>query len=157
MSRIEHNKVWVSLNDVELERLYDYAHVKEMSTSGVMRQAFRLYDIIEKHPELLEHIQRFMQQKIGPKVDPSTDSYCRLEDVKRNSWQPIETAPRDGRWFLAYVPIERHRLVMCIYSKQGILLNESFQPLPWPATNWHPLPERPDDCNPTADVGGGER
>lgn len=72
MSRIEHNKVWVSMTDLELERLYDYAHTKEMSTSGVLRQAFRLYDVVEKHPELLEHINRFMRQKIGPKMDPSS-------------------------------------------------------------------------------------
>jgi hypothetical protein len=60
-----------------------------------------------------------------------------------SEWQPIDTAPKDGRRFLAYVPIEGHRLVIAMYSRQGLLLNENCQPMPYPATEWMPLPARP--------------
>lgn len=60
-----------------------------------------------------------------------------------NEWQPIETAPRDGRWFLCYVPIDGHRQFLGLYSKQGLLLNEYAQPAPFPPTHWVPLPAPP--------------
>lgn len=60
-----------------------------------------------------------------------------------SEWQPIETAPKDGRRFLAYVPIEGHRLVIAMYSRQGLILNESLQPMPFPAFYWMPLPAPP--------------
>lgn len=60
-----------------------------------------------------------------------------------SEWQPIETAPKDGRRFLAYVPIEGHRLVIAMYSRQGLLLDESLKPMAFPAFYWMPLPEPP--------------
>lgn len=61
-------------------------------------------------------------------------------------WLPIDTAPREGQWFLAFVPIKHHRLVMAMCGKEGILLNENLQPMAFPATEWHPLPAKSDAC-----------
>jgi hypothetical protein len=72
MARV-HTTVNVSLNDAELERLFDYAHIKQMSTSGVMRQAFRLYDLVEKTPGLLEHIERTQRELLGPLSAPGAE------------------------------------------------------------------------------------
>lgn len=69
-----------------------------------------------------------------------------MED-KTNSdlgWQPIDTAPTDGKWFLAFVPIKGHRLVMALCSRDGLLLNENLQPLTFMATEWHALPAKPE-------------
>lgn len=63
--------VKVSLSDVELERLFDYAKTKEMSTSGVLRQAFRLYDLVEKTPGLVEHITKLTSERLGPLSAPA--------------------------------------------------------------------------------------
>lgn len=70
MARV-HTTVNVSLNDTELERLFDYAQVKQISTSGVLRQAFRLYDLVEKTPGLLEHIAKTTSAMIGPLSAPA--------------------------------------------------------------------------------------
>ena len=57
-------------------------------------------------------------------------------------WQEIETAPI-GMRFLAYCyPIENHRVVIAFKTKEGIVLDEFMEPLPWPLTHWMPLPKR---------------
>jgi hypothetical protein len=61
-----------------------------------------------------------------------------------NEWQKIETAPKDGRRFLVYVPIDGHRLVIAMYSRQGLLLDESIKPMAFPASHWMPLPSPPE-------------
>lgn len=72
MGKIERgNEVRVMLNDLELERLFDYAHSKEMSTGGVLRQALRLYDLVEKTPGLLEHIAKVSSERLGPLSAPA--------------------------------------------------------------------------------------
>ncbi len=65
MSRV-HTTVNVSLSELELERLFDYPHQKQISTSGVLRQAFRLYDLVEKTPGMLEHIVETTSEMLGP-------------------------------------------------------------------------------------------
>ena len=55
-------------------------------------------------------------------------------------WQPIETAPRDGRWFLAvmagYVPA-----VICwSEGKWSCGDGEDASPDVWELTHWMPLP-----------------
>ena len=66
-------------------------------------------------------------------------------DPGANGWAPIETAPTNGKSFLAFIPIKGHRLVIAFYSKQGVLLNENCIPIYYPASLWHPLPARPGD------------
>lgn len=82
-------------------------------------------------------------------------------DVKREEnpfkttlWRPFDTAPKDGRWFLAY---RMHDAYMCIARNEGVFVLTSEGPkghwhdacfnsldddLP---THWMPLPEPPED------------
>ncbi len=62
-------------------------------------------------------------------------------------WQPIETAPRDGRWVLLYVPDPGNHLVPC-----GIVAAKWISELSgWTTrgvcgiegTHWMPLPKAP--------------
>jgi Protein of unknown function (DUF551) len=62
-----------------------------------------------------------------------------------SEWQPIETAPKDGSSFLAFVPIKNHRLMICRYNKHGFILDEAHQPAPWPVSHWMPLPKPPEE------------
>lgn len=68
-------------------------------------------------------------------------------------WQPIETAPKDGSYFLAYFPLNGlHdgwcRTVPIYYTKSGEYVfasraasgfSSAFQP-----THWMPLPAAPE-------------
>jgi hypothetical protein len=58
-------------------------------------------------------------------------------------WQPIATAPKDGTRFIAYVPIEDHRLVLAFITRDGLILDEYAKPMIYAPTLWHPLPEHP--------------
>lgn len=56
-------------------------------------------------------------------------------------WQPIETAPRDGTWFLAvmegFVPdVVRWHEGKWQHDEDG----DSLLPENWPLTHWMPLP-----------------
>ena len=67
-----------------------------------------------------------------------------MPTVTPSQWQPIETAPRDGKRFLCATIIPNHRLVIAMRGVAGILLDEDCQPLPFPMTHWMPLPARPE-------------
>jgi len=62
-----------------------------------------------------------------------------------SQWQPIETAPKDGQYFLAYAP-GCGRLLMRCWSEQS---SETFA-LEGPSwknpepTHWMPLPPAPE-------------
>lgn len=76
------------------------------------------------------------------------------------NWQPIETAPRDGTWFLVWMPHDRkhdlprlaHWTLWSTYDRNGwrLATEPSFVfsgcgPTPPPTVGmWHPLPEPPD-------------
>lgn len=60
------------------------------------------------------------------------------------SWKPIDTAPKDGTRFIAYVPIKKHRMMICFFTKEGYLLEDNCMPPKWPVTQWHELPYMPD-------------
>ena len=62
-----------------------------------------------------------------------------------NDWNPIETAPNNGKRFLAGTIIKNHRLVIAIKNAHGIILDENLQPVYWPMTHWQPLPEPPKE------------
>jgi hypothetical protein len=56
-------------------------------------------------------------------------------------WQPIETAPRDGRLALVYRPLARNTSDEPVAVKR-IMKTDNFC---WPAT----IPEKQEPCNPT--------
>jgi len=60
------------------------------------------------------------------------------------NWQPISTAPINKR-FLAYVPINNHRLVIAIKTDMDLILDENLKPMTYMPTLWHELPEKPID------------
>ncbi len=76
------------------------------------------------------------------------------------TWQPIETAPRDGAWFLGYFPTQRVHAIPCHWSSDlrtghegehfygmfgvGELYGDDF--MLWP-THWMPLPHLPPPLN----------
>ena len=86
----------------------------------------------------------------GKIYSSSTLNYVNTElakfaELQQQKWQPIETAPKDGKRFLAATTIPNHRQVIAIKSSQGIILDENLQPLYWPITHWMPLPSPPTD------------
>ena len=75
MGRIpQDNQIIVLMSDRELECLFDYAHVKEMTPGGVLRMAFRLFDLVEKTPGMREHIAKISSERLGPKMHPDYGS-----------------------------------------------------------------------------------
>jgi len=65
------------------------------------------------------------------------------EDIRRlaPTWQPIETAPV-GKRILVKVPIDNHRLVIGLLTKEGIWLGEMMQPMAFVPPHWQALPAR---------------
>ena len=82
--------------------------------------------------------------------DELTRLACLVEQ-KLCSWQPIETAPRDGVILLGYAPHRRMDGTRRVYegrwndeqqrftSVNGFLIHDS-------ATHWMPLPDPPSAC-----------
>lgn len=70
--------------------------------------------------------------------------------IERVGWQPIETAPRDGVKFDAWVPdaFGGHRMVNLSFNRKGQLRQHGLitpAELPrWP-THWMPLPTPPTE------------
>lgn len=63
----------------------------------------------------------------------------------RHQWQPIETAPRDGSWFIAVSSWNKYA-VSC-YQWDGYNFMTEFE-IAMPKdvyTHWQPLPEPPND------------
>lgn len=72
-----------------------------------------------------------------------------------SEWQPIETAPRDGTFFVAARFVKGCRFVRYGYAKvdrwhgRDINRNDTYTGLGhfnaqmWPATHWAPLPNKP--------------
>jgi len=60
-----------------------------------------------------------------------------------SEWKTIQSAPRDGARFLAYVPVPNHRMVIAMMGDLGIILAENYLPMTYPPTHWQPLPPPP--------------
>lgn len=68
--------------------------------------------------------------------------------IKMTEWRPIETAPKDGTYFVAYWP----PLVDEPHVQQYYVCHYAFNSI-WPSwidlndmpTHWHPLPVLPED------------
>ena len=67
-----------------------------------------------------------------------------------SEWQPIETAPKDGRQFLAYAKgqmIPRHFIAVAQWASADPDFPQSVDGWFWPyairPTHWKPLPEPP--------------
>ena len=71
-----------------------------------------------------------------------------LAAVERNSWQPIETAPKDGTWFLAW---NGEAMFVAGIGREGqfrlpvgTVETELGEDEPPPPTHWMPLPAPPE-------------
>ena len=64
-----------------------------------------------------------------------------------DGWQPIETAPKDGTWFVAARFVKGCEYVRYGYAKidrwHEIGGLDQFNKKFWPATHWMPLPPPP--------------
>jgi len=58
-------------------------------------------------------------------------------------WKPIDTCPV-GKQFLAGTIIPKHRLMICVKTKDGLILGEDAMPTVWPMTHWVELPKKPE-------------
>lgn len=91
------------------------------------------------------------------------------------SWQPIETAPKDGTTILLFVPGRGRRVALGsytdsvhlshgreVYANRGWSVQGDFVPLERPVpTHWHPLPAPPIDdeskqCDASSAAGSAE-
>lgn len=66
---------------------------------------------------------------------------------EKAQWQPIETAPKDGTWFLAREADDH--LFTAAYHSEGYFMVKCGQPVvsvPEP-THWRPLPTPPEPDN----------
>lgn len=73
------------------------------------------------------------------------------EKAKDLSWQPIETAPKDGTIFIAYRPNFKESIVSEV-SEDYWFEADDFIPAGWansseisPPTHWMPLPQPPKE------------
>ena len=74
-----------------------------------------------------------------------------LEGMERMTWQPIETAPKDGSWVLLFLPEwgrGQARIGQWIRSREdsgwyGREFKEVFNDGP---THWMPLPDSPTEA-----------
>lgn len=65
------------------------------------------------------------------------------------NWQPIETAPKDGRFVLGFDPLDSHIAVIWWCNKCGPF-QEGWKTPPYRdfvATHWMPLPLPPEAGN----------
>lgn len=70
-------------------------------------------------------------------------------------WQPIETAPKNGKSVMAYVPRSiTHKVIICYYKSWKVSYNEAGQIGVWldrtgkvvhNPTHWMPLPNLPSE------------
>lgn len=65
-------------------------------------------------------------------------------------WQPIETAPKDGTWFLGVMAGYRPTLVRWFNDRKRDIegwqddeAEDPISPRDWPLTHWLPFPELP--------------
>ncbi len=57
------------------------------------------------------------------------------------TWQPITETTPVSRRVLVRVPIEKHRIVIGLLTKDGLWLDERLQPIPFVPTEWQELPK----------------
>lgn len=71
----------VSLNEQEGKRLMDYAERKDMSLGHVMRQALRVYDMIESVPgayEAMRELQRKLNKRVRRPCGCLPSQFCKV-------------------------------------------------------------------------------
>jgi hypothetical protein len=73
------------------------------------------------------------------------------------TWQPIDTAPRDGSRFLAYLPDEapRRQIEIAWQNASGVMaVGAQFSFDLTPVTHWMPLPAPPAGAAPRQEGAG---
>jgi len=92
-----------------------------------------------------------------PAIEPVTDEDVMVARLTAaNGWRPIETAPKDGTWFLAISAGEhkwtgaKFRPVIVAITPEGDYIADDisdefveFEPSELPLTHWMPLPKEP--------------
>jgi hypothetical protein len=89
-------------------------------------------------------------------INPNEAIRALIAEVRRNQWQPIETAPKDGTRLLAYMPYPHGPLARKM--PPGIVFTAKFTGMRWHTddhdpfvffnadpTHWMPLPEPPKE------------
>ena len=66
---MKHN-IEVRLDRRETERLLEYEKSKDMSVSAVLRQAFRVYDMMERTPGAYEAVRKLQGLHTKPTEKP---------------------------------------------------------------------------------------
>lgn len=57
--------VRVRMTSAEYKALVEHSREQEMSLSAVMRQGLRVYDLMQKNPEIMERAFREIDRKLG--------------------------------------------------------------------------------------------
>lgn len=60
-----HYTIPVRIDARELKRLEEYEQQKDMSKSAIMRQALRVYDMMEQTPGAYEAVQKITRDKLS--------------------------------------------------------------------------------------------
>jgi len=69
---------------------------------------------------------------------------------EKSMWQDIETAPKDGTWFLAYQAGNEPQFFTCASYQDKWTRDEDYRDQPPVPTHWQPLPTppKPKDTSP---------
>ena len=98
-------------------------------------------------PEAEARAKAYFKEHILPIEMPKTGEWGKLPQgqiVELHGWQPIATAPKDGRTFLAFEPHDAggFQFVACVVKSGQVACMMTGDSRPR-ATDWMPLPESP--------------
>ena len=66
-----------------------------------------------------------------------------LYDVKARTWQPIETAPKDGTKVLAFDGLGKTRPFALVMKFNVDVWEDTLEGMSWEPSHWMPLPPPP--------------
>lgn len=149
------DKLWDSLHpedhDNEVEQWFEIirAELSELRKHTGLK-------IVDNMPEKILRIEKRWRDRLNDCETPASDGYekigyvCDIYDLLKHirtmsSWQPIETCPKGGQWFLACGDYYSHAYLASFSVKHGITDYEGNKV---EKTNyWMPLPKPQDEEN----------